>query len=114
MNCRKALLTAFVLIFAAAAAQAQDTKFEFTPFLGYTASSGVDTAPLDNRTVRDLTTKYPAVYFLCLSSKRFHPELKDAICYRIYACINKPMDPEELFFCLKSIYADSGEAGAEK
>ena len=64
----------------------------------------LDTFSLDNRTIRELTQKNPGVYFLCLSSKRFHPELKDAICYHIYACINKPFDPEEIFYWLKSIY----------
>ncbi len=32
---------------------------------------------------------------------RFFPET-------IYACINKPVDPDELFYCLKSIY-ENGE-----
>ncbi|MEW6673516.1 MAG: hypothetical protein AB1427_17620 [Thermodesulfobacteriota bacterium] len=64
----------------------------------------LDTVPLDNQTIRDLTKENPGVYFLCLSSKRFHPELKDAICYHIYACINKPFDSEEIFYWLKSIY----------
>lgn len=64
----------------------------------------LDSAPLDNRTIRELTQKNPGVYFLCLSSKRFHPELKDAICYHIYACIHKPFDPEEIFYWLRSIY----------
>jgi DNA-binding NtrC family response regulator len=63
----------------------------------------LDTVPLDNRTIRDLTIKYPGVYFLGLSSDRFHPHLKEALCYHIYACINKPVDPDELFFWLKSI-----------
>lgn len=64
----------------------------------------LDTVPLNNRTIRDLTLKYPQLYFLCLSSKRFHPELKDAICYHIFACINKPLDTDEIFYWLKSIY----------
>ena len=64
----------------------------------------LDTVPLNNRAIRDLTLKYPQVYFLCLSSKRFHPELKDAICYHIFACINKPLDTDEIFYWLKSIY----------
>jgi len=68
----------------------------------------LDTVPLDNRTIRELTQKNPGVYFFCLSSKRFHPELKDAICYHIYACINKPVDSEELFFWIKSICEDQG------
>ena len=69
----------------------------------------LDSAPLDNRTIRDLTLKNPGVYFLCLSSKRFHPELKDAICYHIYACINKPIDLDELFYWLRSIYEDDAD-----
>jgi len=72
----------------------------------------LDTAPLDNRTIRDLTQKNPAVYFLCLSSKRFHPELKESICYHIYACINKPVDLDELYYWLRSIYED--EEGPKK
>lgn len=63
----------------------------------------LDTIPIDNRTIRELTLKYPEIYFLGLSGDRFHPHLKEALCYHIYACINKPVDPDELFFWLKSI-----------
>jgi len=64
----------------------------------------IDTVPIDNRTIRDLTLKFPGVYFFCLSEQPFHPELKDAICYHIYACLNKPVDQDELFYFLRSIY----------
>ena len=63
----------------------------------------IDTVPIDNRTVREITLKFPEVYFFCLSNQPFHPELKEAICYHIYACLNKPVDPDELFYWLKSI-----------
>jgi DNA-binding NtrC family response regulator len=63
----------------------------------------IDTISVNNRTVRELTIKFPDVYFFCLSEKSFHPELKDAICYHIYACLNKPIDPDELFYFLRSI-----------
>ena len=63
----------------------------------------IDTVPVDNRTVKELTLKFPGVYFFCLSKHRFHPELKDAICYHIYACLNRPIDQDELFFWLRSI-----------
>ena len=66
----------------------------------------IDSVPVDNRTIRDLAIKYPGVRFLCTSRDRFHPELKDAICYHIYACLNKPIDPDELLFWLKSIYEE--------
>ena len=66
----------------------------------------IDSVPVDNRTIRDLALKYPGLCFLCTSKDRFHPELKDAICYHIYACLNKPIDPDELLFWIKSIYEE--------
>jgi DNA-binding NtrC family response regulator len=70
----------------------------------------IDTISIDNRTVRELTLKFPGVYFFCLSEQPFHPELKDAICYHIYACLNKPVDPDELFYFLRSIYENESES----
>ena len=69
----------------------------------------LDTVPIDNRTIRELTLKYPGIYFLCLSSDRFHPHLKEALCYHIYACINKPVDPDELFYLVRSIYKNESD-----
>ena len=66
----------------------------------------IDTVAVDNRTIRELTIKYPGVSFFALSANRFHPEVKAAICYHIYACINKPVDPDELFYWLRCIYED--------
>ena len=66
----------------------------------------IDSVPVDNRTIRQLALKYPGVRFLCTSKDRFHPELKDAICYHIYACLNKPVDSDELLYWIKSIYEE--------
>ena len=63
----------------------------------------IDTVPVDNRGIRKLTLKHPATYFFCMSRDKFHPELKDAICYHIYACLNKPVDPDELAYWLRCI-----------
>jgi len=63
----------------------------------------IDTVTANNRIIRDLTIKFPGVYFFCLSCHPFHPELQDAICYHIYACINRPVDSDELFFWLRCI-----------
>ena len=73
----------------------------------------IDTVPIDNRTVRDLTIKFPEVYFFCLSVQPFHPELKDAICYHIYACLNKPVDEDELFYFIRSIYENETDSNNE-
>ena len=66
----------------------------------------IDSIPFDNRSIRNLALKHPGVRFLCTSKDRFHPELKDAICYHIYACLNKPVDPDELLYWIKSIYEE--------
>jgi DNA-binding NtrC family response regulator len=63
----------------------------------------IDSVPVDNRSIRNLTLTYPAIYFFCMSRDRFHPELKDAICYHIYACMNKPINPEELIYWMRCI-----------
>ncbi|MBU1342315.1 MAG: hypothetical protein KKE44_06250 [Proteobacteria bacterium] len=63
----------------------------------------LDSISMDNRTIRELTLQFPQIYFLCTSKDRFHPELKDAICYHIYACLNKPIDPDELLYWLRCI-----------
>jgi DNA-binding NtrC family response regulator len=69
----------------------------------------IDSVPVDNRTIRELTLKHPETYFLCTSKDRFHPDLKHAICYHIYACLNKPVDPDELFYWLRSIDEDDAD-----
>ena len=69
----------------------------------------IDTIQVDNRCIRDLTVKYPGVYFFGLSSEALHPELREAICYHIYACMKKPVDPDELFYWLGSIEEDAGQ-----
>ena len=63
----------------------------------------IDTVPADNRIVRNFTTKFPDVSFFCLSKYAIHPELKEAISQHIYACLNRPIDADELFFWLRSI-----------
>ena len=66
----------------------------------------IDSVAVDNRTIRDLASAYPAIPFLCLSKERLHPELKDSIRDYIYACLTKPIDPDELSYWLKCIRED--------
>ncbi len=67
----------------------------------------IDTVHVDNRKIRDLTQKYPKLFFFCISKKKFNPELKDAICYHIYACISRPIDPDEILYFLKCVDSES-------
>lgn len=66
----------------------------------------LDALEVDNPAIRKLTIQYPQIYFLCISKNRFHPELKDAICYHIYACLTKPLDYDELLYWLRCIEND--------
>jgi DNA-binding NtrC family response regulator len=66
----------------------------------------LDSVAVDNRTIRDFASAFPTIPFLCLSKERFHPELKDSIRDHIYACLTKPIDPDELNYWLKCIRED--------
>ena len=66
----------------------------------------IDSVPVNNRSIRNLVLEFPGTCIFCMSKDRFHPDLKDAICYHIYACLNKPVDPDELFYWLRTIDED--------
>jgi DNA-binding NtrC family response regulator len=66
----------------------------------------IDSVKLDNPTIRRLSTEFPATPFLCISKERFHPELRESILSHIYACLTKPIDPDELRYWLKCIQED--------
>lgn len=66
----------------------------------------LDSVAVDNRTIRDLALQFPNIPFLFVSRERFHPELKDSIRDYVYACLTKPIDPEELNYWLKSMQED--------
>jgi DNA-binding NtrC family response regulator len=66
----------------------------------------LDTLPVDNKFLKNLKKKYRDLFVLAVSKKTFHPELKESISSYIYACLAKPVDPEELTFWLRSIHKD--------
>jgi len=63
----------------------------------------IDTVPVDNRTLRNLRVGNPEVFLLCVSKDRFHPELHEAFSSHVFACVNRPIDEDELLYWLKSI-----------
>lgn len=66
----------------------------------------LDHVPADNRFLRNLKNANPGLSVLAISSKRFHPELRESMSSNIHACLNKPLDSEEVIFWLKSITLD--------
>lgn len=69
----------------------------------------LDSLDVSNRGVRQMTFKFPKVSFLCTSRIPLHPELEDAIGFHFYACIQKPVDPDELLYWLKCIHHNMEE-----
>ena len=63
----------------------------------------VDSVPLTNRMIRQLKVRFSDINIFCTSRQRLHPDLKDALSQHIYACLSKPLDPDELHFWLKCI-----------
>jgi DNA-binding NtrC family response regulator len=63
----------------------------------------LDTLPVDNTFFRSLKKQYPNLHILCLSSGKYHPDLKEAMGAYIYASLAKPLNSEELFYWLKAI-----------
>lgn len=61
----------------------------------------LDLFPLDNRTLRELRTDYKRLCIIGLSSRSFHPELKEALSRYIDACFSKPLDLDALLYYLK-------------
>lgn len=64
----------------------------------------LDTLPVDNHFIMGLIRQNPGVRIMGLSSRPFHPELKEAISKHFYACLYKPVDVDELLYWLKSIW----------
>ena len=62
----------------------------------------LDTVAVNNRMLGEFRRKNPQVCIVGLSKRQFHPELKEAMSTHIYACLRKPLDPEELIYVLRS------------
>jgi DNA-binding response OmpR family regulator len=63
----------------------------------------LDSFPVDSRYIRELLRNNTELEIIELSSRTFHPELKEAMSTQISASLNKPLDADELFYWLRSI-----------
>jgi DNA-binding NtrC family response regulator len=63
----------------------------------------LDDMVVDNAFFRNIKKMQPEVFILTLSSASHHPDLKEAMGSHIYACLAKPLDPEELLYWLWSL-----------
>jgi DNA-binding NtrC family response regulator len=65
-----------------------------------------DSILLDNRSLLHFSQKSPGTSILLISTRKIHPELKEAVGQCIYACITKPLDLDEVDFWLQCIQDD--------
>lgn len=67
----------------------------------------VDAVNMENRQVRQISKQFPKTSLLFTSVNRIHPDLKESISQYVYACIIKPIDPDEILYWLKCSLEDN-------
>lgn len=67
----------------------------------------LDNLTVNNRILKNLKRKKPSVKIIALSQRQFHPELEESLRDYIFACLSKPVDPDELIYWLKSIFENN-------
>ncbi len=74
----------------------------------------LDNLNVDNRFIMKLRRRNPGLLIIGLSSRPFHPELEEAMSTHIMcACLSKPVDSEELIYCLKSFGEQDPPRGSD-
>lgn len=66
----------------------------------------LDNAVITNRMLRDLKQKLPFLQIIGISSRPFHPELKESMTSYLCACVSRPVDLEELIYLTRSFIHD--------
>ncbi|RJR51698.1 MAG: response regulator [Desulfobacteraceae bacterium] len=69
----------------------------------------LDLVQPDNRVLRQIRTIHRRLCIIGLSSRSFHPELKEALSRYIDACFSKPLDLEPLLYYLRGAGDDFSE-----
>jgi DNA-binding NtrC family response regulator len=62
----------------------------------------LDSVAISNIDIRNFKRENPNVPLLAISYKPFHPDLQESMRSHIFACVSKPVDPDELIFLLNS------------
>jgi DNA-binding NtrC family response regulator len=66
----------------------------------------LDNATISNRVLKDVKKKHPFITMIGISSRTFHPELKESMQSYLYACVSKSVDVEEVMYLVESIFRD--------
>jgi DNA-binding response OmpR family regulator len=73
----------------------------------------LDHSSPDNRLLKELRQEHPNLCLIGLSSRSFHPELKEALSRYIDACFVKSAGYDELLYWLKAVFDSSVHSNGE-
>lgn len=63
----------------------------------------LDGTSLNSKWFRKIKKEKPELSILTISNQSFHPSLGEAITQSITACLTRPLDEEELIFCIDNL-----------
>ena len=66
----------------------------------------LDSLPVDTPQLTAFRKRCPTLSIIVLSSRSFHPELRQAMEDQICACLRKPLDTDELLYFVRSFCED--------
>ena len=64
----------------------------------------LDQLPVTNHLLRELKRKYP-VTLVAVSAEKVHPSLEESLRHHLFACLSKPLDPDDLLLVLEGAFA---------
>ena len=67
----------------------------------------LDNIPVTNKILREIKRRNPSMNIIALSERQFHPELEEAIRDHISVCLATPVESDELFYWLKSVFENN-------
>ena len=70
----------------------------------------LDSISVTNKNFRALKQKKPEMSIIAFSERQFHPELEESLREYISVCLATPIDSDELFYWLNSIFEHEGNA----
>ena len=66
-----------------------------------------------NQLLQQYSKTMPGLYMIVLSSRTFHPELRESMATCLTACLTKPVDLNELVYLLKGILMENSRSNCK-
>ena len=67
----------------------------------------LDNISVTNKILKQLKEKNPLLNIIAVSERQFHPELEESLREYISACLERPIDEDELMYWLKTVFENN-------